>query len=221
MMDFFMPCCSVRPRAINTNSCGPPRALLSWLGCLFLLGLFWAGVARADTAVQLGEVQLERGDDGIYLSTGLEFELPESLVDALDHGLPLTFVIQAEVLRERWYWYDKRLALSERYIRLSYQPLSRRWRVQVSSQAMGSGGLGVTLGNSYDSLSDAMLAVKKINRWKVANLNTLDKDSKQRLDLRFRLDLSQLPQALQFGGQANSEWNIGFSQTLRLDDLAK
>ena len=66
-----------------------------------------------------------------------------------------------------------------------------------------------------------MLAVKKINRWKVANLNTLDKDSKQRLDLRFRLDLSQLPQALQFGGQANSEWNIGFSHTLRLDDLAK
>ena len=220
-MDFFMPCCNAKPQAIKTNSCSQAGSLLWWLGCLLFIALTWASTARADTAVQLGEVQLERGEDGVYLTTSLEFELPEGLVDALDHGLPLTFVIQAEVLRERWYWYDKRLSLSERYIRLSYQPLSRRWRVQVSAQPVGSGGLGMTLGNSYDSLSDAMLAVKKINRWKVAGLQTLDKDSKQRLDLRFRLDLSQLPQALQFGGQANSEWNIGFSQTLRLDDLAK
>jgi len=171
--------------------------------------------------VQLGEVQLERGDDGIYLSTSLDFELSSGLEDALNHGLPLTFVLQAEVMRERWYWYDKRLVLSERYIRLSYQPLSRRWRVQVSAQALGAGGLGMTLGNSYDSLSDAMLAVKKVNRWKVAGLDTLDKTSKQRLDLRFRLDLTQLPQALQFGNQASSDWNISFSHTVRLEDLVK
>jgi hypothetical protein len=221
MMDFSMPCYNAKSQAIKTNSCSQAAPLLWWLGCLFFMGLCLVSLARADTSVQLGEVQLERGEDGIYLSTSLEFELSDSLVDALDHGLPLTFVIQAEVLKERWYWYDKRLSLAERYVRLSYQPLSRRWRVQVSSQAAGNGGLGVTLGSSYDSLSDAMLAVKKINRWKVAGLNVLDKDSKQRLDLRFRLDLSQLPQALQFGGQANSEWNIGFSHTLRLDDLAK
>ena len=219
-MDFFMPCCNAKPQAIKTNSCSQAGALLWWLGCLLFLSV-WVSAAKADTAVQLGEVQLERGEDGVFLSTNLDFELPEGLVDALDHGLPLTFVIQAEVLKERWYWYDKRMSLFERYIRLSYQPLSRRWRVQVSAQAVGGGGLGMTLGNSYDSLSDAMQAVKKINRWKVAGLNALDKEGKQRLDLRFKLDLSQLPQALQFGGQANSEWNISFSQTLRLDDLAK
>jgi hypothetical protein len=177
--------------------------------------------ARADTTVQLGEFQIERGEDGVYLNTSLDFELSRGLEEALDHGLPLTFVLQAEVMRERWYWYDKQLSLTQRYIRLSYQPLSRRWRVQVSTQALGASGLGVTLGNSYDSLSDAMQAVKKINRWRIAGLDTLDKSSKQRLDLRFRLDLSQLPQALQFGNQASSDWNINFSHTLRLEDLAK
>lgn len=216
-----MPCCNAKPQAIKTNSCSQGAPLLWWLACLLFMCLCLAPSVRADTNVQLSDWQLDRGEDGIYLSTNLEFELSDSLVDALDHGLPLTFVIQAEVLRERWYWYDKRLAMSERYIRLSYQPLSRRWRVQVSTQAAGNGGLGVTLGGSYDSLTDAMFAVKKINRWKVAGLNVLDKDSKQRLHLRFRLDLSQLPQALQFGGQANSEWNIDFSHTSRLDDLAK
>ena len=66
-----------------------------------------------------------------------------------------------------------------------------------------------------------MLAVQKINRWKVADTLLLQKDVKQRLDLRFRLDLSQLPQALQFGNQANSEWNINFEQSFRLKELAK
>jgi len=221
MTDFFMPCWNAKPKALETDHCRQLGLLQWWLICLLFSCLCGFNTARAESAVQLGEVQLERGDDGIYISTSLDFELSSGLVDAIDHGLPLTFVLQAEVMRERWYWYDKRLVLSERYIRLSYQPLSRRWRVLVSAQAPGAGGLGMTLGNSYDSLADAMQAVKKVNRWKVAGLDTLDKISKQRLDLRFRLDLTQLPQALQFGSQASSDWNISFSHTLRLEDLVK
>ena len=216
-----MPCWNAKPKALETEHCRQSGLLQWWLICLLFSCFCSFHSARAESAVQLGEVQLERGDDGIYLSTSLDFELSSGLEDALNHGLPLTFVLQAEVMRERWYWYDKRLVLSERYIRLSYQPLSRRWRVQVSAQALGAGGLGMTFGNSYDSLSDAMLAVKKVNRWKVAGLDTLDKTSKQRLDLRFRLDLTQLPQALQFGNQASSDWNISFSHTVRLEDLVK
>jgi Domain of unknown function (DUF4390) len=221
MTDFFMPCWNVEQQAPKLNSCSRAWPLHWWLICLFMACVCWLNEARAESAVQWGELQIERGEDGIYLNTNLEFELSSSLEDALNHGLPLTFVLQAEVMRERWYWYDKQLSLTQRYIRLSYQPLSRRWRVQVSTQALGASGLGVTLGNSYDSLSDAMQAVKKINRWRIAGLDTLDKSSKQRLDLRFRLDLSQLPQALQFGNQASSDWNINFSHTLRLEDLAK
>jgi hypothetical protein len=221
MTDFFMPCWNTEQQALKTHSCSQARQLQWWLVGLLCCFLVCSPPAYAETTVQLGEFQLERGEDGVYLNTTLDFELSRGLEEALDHGLPLTFVLQAEVMRERWYWYDKRLVLSERYIRLSYQPLSRRWRVQVSGQALGASGLGMTLGNSYDSLSDAMQVVKKVSRWKVAALDTLDKNSKQRLDLRFRLDLSQLPQALQFGNQASGDWNISFTHTVRLEDLAK
>ena len=216
-----MPCWNTEQQALKTHSCSQARQLQWWLVGLLCCFLVCSPPAYAETTVQLGEFQLERGEDGVYLNTTLDFELSRGLEEALDHGLPLTFVLQAEVMRERWYWYDKRLVLSERYIRLSYQPLSRRWRVQVSGQALGASGLGMTLGNSYDSLSDAMQVVKKVSRWKVAALDTLDKNSKQRLDLRFRLDLSQLPQALQFGNQASGDWNISFTHTVRLEDLAK
>jgi len=216
-----MPCWNAEQQALRTHSCSQAWPLQWWLVCFLCCLFVWSHPAGAETTVQMGEFQIDRGEDGIYLNTSLDFELSPGLEDALDHGLPLTFVLQAEVMRERWYWYDKRLVLTERYIRLSYQPLSRRWRVQVSGQALGASGLGMTLGNSYDSLSDAMQVVKKVSRWRIAALDTLDKNSKQRLDLRFRLDLSQLPQALQFGNQASSDWNISFTHTVRLEDLAK
>ncbi len=177
--------------------------------------------AMAQSSVQLTDQILERGDDGIYLSATLDFTLSPGLEDALSRGMPLTFVLQAELMRERWYWYDKKVAGVQRYFRLTYQPLSRRWRLNVSAAPLQSIGLGVTLGSSYDSLADAMAAVQKITRWKVADSQVLLKDVKQRLDLRFRLDLSQLPQALQFGNQASSDWNIEFDQSFRLEELAK
>jgi hypothetical protein len=193
-------------------------AIVLFLGGL--LGMFFQP-AWAQSTVQLTDQLLERGDDGVYLSATLDFALSPSLEDALSRGMPLTFVMQAEVMRERWYWYDKKVSGVDRYFRLTYQPLSRRWRLHVSSAPIQSIGLGVTLGNSYDSLADAMAVVQKINRWKVADTQVLQKDVKQRLDLRFRLDLSQLPQALQFGNQASSDWNVNFDQSFRLEELAK
>ena len=193
-------------------------AIVLFLGGL--LGMFFQP-AWAQSSVQLTDQLLERGDDGVYLSATLDFALSPSLEDALSRGMPLTFVMQAEVMRERWYWYDKKVSGVDRYFRLTYQPLSRRWRFHVSSTPIQSIGLGVTLGNSYDSLADAMAVVQKINRWKVADTQVLQKDVKQRLDLRFRLDLSQLPQALQFGNQASSDWNVNFDQSFRLEELAK
>ena len=195
--------------------------LLSIVWCLgCVLGMFLQP-AFAQSTVQLTDPVLERGDDGVYLNATLDFSLSPGLEDALGRGLPLTFVLQAEVMRERWYWYDKKISLVERYFRLTYQPLSRRWRLHVSATPVQSVGLGVTLGNSYDSLTDAMSALQKINRWKVAETQVLQKDVKQRLDLRFRLDLSQLPQALQFGNQASSDWNVNFDHSFRLEELAK
>ena len=216
-----MPCWNAEQQALRTHSCSQAWPLQWWLVCFLCCLFVWSHPAGAETTVQLGEFQIDRGEDGIYLNTSLDFELSPGLEDALDHGLPLTFVLQAEVMRERWYWYDKNIALTERYYRLTYQPLSRRWRLHVSSTPVVSTGLGVTLGSSFDSLRDAMQALQKISRWRVAEPSILQKDVKQRLDLRFRLDLSQLPQALQFGNQSSSDWNVNYTHSLRLEELNK
>lgn len=219
MMDSFMPCLNAAsmPRRGCDRLARYLRQTLLFLGLALSIGY----VHAQSSAVQWTEFQIERGEDGLYLNAALAFELPGSLEDALTRGMPVNFVLQATVLRERWYWYDKRISQTERHIRLSYQPLSRRWRVMQSAQPIQSSGLGVSLGSSYDSLKDALQAIQKINRWKMAELSVLNTDAKQKFDIQFNLDLSQLPQALQFGNLVTNDWALELRQSQRLDDLVK
>jgi len=185
---------------------------------LLLTLLMCVGMAYADNAVQVDDFQLQRNEEGIYLSTRLNFELPPSLEDALNRGMPLSFVMQADVVRERWYWADKLVNRTERYVRLSYQPLSKRWRIYVSAQPIQSTGLGVSLGQSFDSLPEALQSIQRISRWRIADLPAIDTTTKQRLDFRFRLDLSQLPQPLQFGALGGTGWGLDYLHSLKLQE---
>jgi hypothetical protein len=183
---------------------------------LLLLSL-GIGLAHAENPVQLEELVLQRSEEGIYLSTRLGFELPQSLEDALSRGLPLGFVMQSDVMKERWYWSDKLVSRTERFVRLSFQPLSKRWRVYVSAQPIQSTGLGVSLGQSFESLSEALLSIQRISRWRIADASVIDIANKQRLEFRFKLDLSQLPQPLQFGVLGGGS-GLEYTQSMKLQE---
>ena len=187
------------------------------LRALLVSMTFGIGLAHADNLVQLEELVLQRNEEGIYLSTRLGFELPQSLEDALSRGLPLGFVMQADVMLERWYWSDKLVSRTERFVRLSFQPLSKRWRVYVSAQPIQSTGLGVSLGQSFENLSEALQSIQRISRWRIADTSMVDIASKQRLEFRFKLDLSQLPQPLQFGVLGGGS-GLEYAQSLRLQE---
>jgi hypothetical protein len=215
-MDFFMPCWnSAMPMFDAWKLCKRRAQML--LRALLLLMSFGLGQAHADNPVQLEELVLQRSEDGIYLSTRLGFELPQSLEDALLRGMPLGFVVQADVMRERWYWSDKLVSRTERFVRLSFQPLSKRWRVYVSAQPIQSTGLGVSLGQSFENLSEALQSIQRIARWRIADTSVIDIASKQRLEFRFKLDLSQLPQPLQFGVLGGGS-GLEYTQSLKLQE---
>ena len=193
------------------------RRAQTLLRALLLLLSFGIGMANAENPVQLEELVLQRSEEGIYLSTRLGFELPQSLEDALSRGLPLGFVMQSDVMKERWYWSDKLVSRTERFVRLSFQPLSKRWRVYVSAQPIQSTGLGVSLGQSFESLSEALLSIQRISRWRIADASVIDIANKQRLEFRFKLDLSQLPQPLQFGVLGGGS-GLEYTQSMKLQE---
>ena len=140
----FMPCCSARP-----SEPGPLRWTSSgWiLAILLLLSLLCAPLVRAADVSQL---RAERADDGIYLSASLKLEIAPSVEDALSKGIPLIFVAEAEIYRERWYWTDKRVAQASRVMRLSFQPLTRRWRLSLGGSEGPGSGQRVSLTQQFD-----------------------------------------------------------------------
>ena len=183
---------------------------------VFMVAVLCGGLAWADTAVEMQGLKVERTDQDVYVSVNWRFEVPSALEDALLKGIPLYFVTEVDVSRERWYFYDKRMAHAERHVRVSYLPLTRRWRVNVSPQPFSAGGLGMSLAQTYDSLDEAMTAVRRLVQWRVANAADVESDAKQTLAISFRLDLTQLPRPLQIGAAGQSDWNISLSKTQRL-----
>jgi len=166
------------------------------------------GVARAQVSTDITQLRLERSEDEWHLSAQLQFEIPPVVEDALLKGIPMVFVISADVLRERWYWYDKRVLSTERQMRLAYQPLTRRWRLNVSSGPATASGTGLALNQSFDALPQALSAIKRIAKWRVADVAELESAAKYKLDFRFKLDLGQLPRPFQIGALGQSDWDI-------------
>ena len=219
-MAFITLCWRRQPADGSTNPVGARSWRKGLVWAFLSLFLMITAVAQAQphqaSPILLEDLQVQRLDDGYYVQADMQIEWPAAVEEALGKGVPLHFVARVDILRERWYWYDREVARQERYMRLSYQPLTRRWRLLVSSQPIGNTGLGVSLGSSFDSASEALSALGRLHRWKVAELSQLEVDGKHRVDFSFRLDLNQLPRPLQLGILGDSDWNIGVSRSFKL-----
>ena len=189
---------------------------MAWVGFALALCLVWLPAGAQAVSPESSELRLDRAEDGLYLSTSLQFVMPELAQDALYKGIPMFFVAEAQVVKERWYWYDRVIAETPRYLRLSYQPLTRRWRLNISSTPFSNSGLGVVLGQNFDDYEDALAAVQRISRWKIAEAGVIEKDAAHTVNFRFRLDVSQLPRPLQIGAVGRSGWNLLVSRSQRL-----
>lgn len=201
--------------AFITRCWSKARAELSALLACALLGGAMSLHAQP-VAVNVSELDLRRNGDMVELNVGLQFELPGPVLDALHKGLPVIFVAEVEIVRERWYWLDKRVASAQRQMRLVYQPLTRRWRLSIGSGPGRPGEAGAALGQTFDSLDEALALIRRFVGWRVAEFAALEAGSTHRLDFRFRLDTAQLPRPLQIGTLGESDWVLAASASRRL-----
>lgn len=159
-------------------------------------------------AISLEGLKLQREGSELLLSATLNWWLPEMVKDALLKGIPVHFIAEAQIFQERWYWSDKELLSAQRYMRLSYQPLTRRWRLYSGNRPFEGQGLGVALSDTFETLDDAVQAMQRIVRWRVGDTAELPTSGSAILQLRFRIDLSHFPRPLQIGALGRSDWNL-------------
>jgi Domain of unknown function (DUF4390) len=152
----------------------------------------------------LTQLELARGDDGLVLQYTLDFELPRGAEEALNKAVPLYFVAEAEVFRERWYWRDKRVAGTSRVWRIVYQPLTVSYRVTF-------GGLN----QSYATRAEAFAAMRRGVDWKIAEPGQIEDGSRHYVEFSFRLDTSLLPKPMQIGIGDQPDWALSVERTQR------
>jgi hypothetical protein len=177
---------------------------------LLRVGLWacWALFALPALAqgVELATLTTTRSDGALNLEFVARVALPKAVEDALQRGVPIYFVAEAQLLRNRWYWRDERVSRVSRQWRIAYQPLTGAWRV-------GLGGLNQT----YTSLPEALGIASRSAGWKLADLAALDPDKSYYVEFSYRLDTTQLPGPMQFGLGGQGDWAVGTSRTLRVD----
>ena len=114
----------------------PPVRRHTMQGLLALL-LAWACLQVTPVwaqNVELPTVRTSRGEGTLDLEFAVRLSLPRAVEDALHRGVPVYFVAEAQLLRNRWYWRDERVARVQRTWRVAYQPLTGNWRVGLGDQ---------------------------------------------------------------------------------------
>ena len=157
-------------------------------------------------SVELTTFSVVRSDEGVLLSFTANFELPHSVEDALVRGVPLYFEAEANLLQTRWYWRDKRIARAVRSWRLTYQPLTRMYRVST-------GGLN----QNFETLPEALDLLRRSSRWKIAAAGQVDPEAQNYVEFSYRLDTSLLPRPMQIGIGGEAAWSLSVERTQRLN----
>lgn len=178
-----------------TASSMPSCRSLSWL-LLALLLAFAAPAARAD-GIEVRHAALVAAEDSHYLEAEFEITLTHVLEDALNKGVPLYFALEFTLTRPRWYWFNERVANVRQTYRLSYNALTRHYRV----------GLG-TLYQNFPTLQEALAFLSRVRVHDIAEPGALTKGTSYVAEVRMRLDSSQLPRPFQISPVGSRDWSI-------------
>ena len=168
-----------------------------WLdGLLLICCALWFGVAQAEH-IELSDIDFGLGDDAYELDFTARFDLADHLEQMLDRGVTLTFRVEFEVYKPRWYWLDERVARRNQDFRLSYQALTRQYRVATGN-----------FQQSFPTLRQAIRQLSGVRHWAVTDDRKLTPGTRYEARLRYYLDTSQLPKPLQLSAFTSSEWDL-------------
>lgn len=160
-----------------------------------LLGL--AVVCASAQGVQVTSAEIVPGEDEYYLNADFEVVLGAAVESALNRGVPLTFIVEAQMTRPRWYWFDETAAETRSQYRLSYNALTQQYRVAVGN-----------LFQNFGTLAEALQLLSRVRNRPLAERDALNKGQTYRAAVRLRLDTTQLPKPFQVTALASREWSL-------------
>jgi hypothetical protein len=169
------------------------RLLLQLTACLLALS---AQIAVANTIDVLEAEVLEGADHAVLFDGSFKIAPGQEVMDVLRRGISLNFVLEVQVKKNRWYWFDKTVGSKKESIRLAYNPLTRQYRISIGS-----------ITQNFETIEDALRLMSVYKNWKVCEEEDLNPDDFS-ARARFFLDTERLPKPLQVSLKKHSGWNL-------------
>jgi hypothetical protein len=166
---------------------------------------FGAGLALAASVaspvladeIEVIDARLSAAEEGAILAADFAFELGPRLAEVVTNGVPLYFVVEFELTRPRWYWFDEKTAAKRLQLRLSYHPLSRQYRLSTG-----------VLQQNYPTLEDALKVLRRVRNWLVVDRSVGLAEANYDAAVRMRLDVALLPKPFQLSAITSRELNL-------------
>ena len=152
--------------------------------------------ARADD-IEVADARLAATEDGVVLAADFAFDLNPRLAEVVTNGVPLYFVVEFELTRPRWYWFDEKAAAKRLQLRLSYHALSRHYRLSTG-----------VLQQNYATLDEALNVLRRVRNWHVVDRGTVLADTNYDAAVRMRVDGTLLPKPFQLSAITSRELNL-------------
>ncbi len=168
----------------------PLKMLLAVLACALALA------AGADE-IEVRDARLAATDEGLTLEADFAFELNPRLGEVVANGVPLYFVVEFELTRLRWWWFDEKTAAKRMQLRLSYHPLSRQYRLSTGM-----------LQQQFHSLDEALHVLKRVRNWLVVERGAVPAEASHEAAVRMRLDIGLLPKPFQVSAITSRELHL-------------
>ena len=145
---------------------------------------------------EVGMPSIAQTEEGVQLTGNFSLSLSPALTDAINHGIPLVFQMEAELKRPRWYWVDETVFKARVDRRLTYNALVRNYRVS-EDQA----------GRNFMSLDDALNYIARPVVWRMPSGQSRAGESVD-VAIRFRLDPTFLPKPFQVVSFGDRDWRL-------------
>lgn len=166
--------------------------VLRWVLVWLCLGV---SLAQAD-GISTNKAELRTAEGGYQITADFGIGFNFVVEQALTHGVPLYFTSEFSLTRPRWYWLDEEVAHGEQTTKLSYNILTRQYRITRG-----------TLFQNFDSLEEALLVFGHQVFPQIA-ASQIKADGSYVAAVRMSLDITQLPKPLQVNALATKDWDL-------------
>ncbi|MDD4929165.1 MAG: DUF4390 domain-containing protein [Gallionella sp.] len=162
---------------------------------VLLLFVCFASAAYAD-GIEVNKAEIRLRDEGYQLSVDFDVNFSYQVQQALSLGVPLYFVGEFTMMRSRWYWLDEQVFQSEQSVKISYNVLTRQYRISRGA-----------LFQNFASFEEMMHILARQNSHYIP-AEVMKSDVSYIAAARLRLDTKQLPKLMQVNVLTSRDWDL-------------